>query len=420
MQSFVTTRFRNFKSRSQLERFQQRKLKQHLQWVKVHSSYYDSVDMSKFSEIPVMNRELFMKHFDELNTVGAKKADAFQIALGAEESRNFEPRLNNITVGLSSGTSGNRGLFLASDSERYDWAGTILAKLLPEVVTQKQRVALFLRSNSNLYTSVRSNRIEFQYFDLDSDVVEQITKLNRFQPTVLVSPPSRLRYLAEHADLVDFQPRKIFAGAERLELIDKLIIEKVFETDIKQIYQATEGFIAIACEQGKLHFNEDIFIVEKEYVDKSSGRYIPILTDFRRKSQPVIRYRLNDLLREVQCECGSVHQALEVEGREDDVFEFNDLTGNLKKVFPDELRSCIEALLPQGLEHYELKQLSSNRISVRLNPLNEAMKSSFELTFKNFCNQKEVVLPNMIYDVYNFESNSVKLRRVIRAIHPND
>lgn len=48
-----------------------------------------------------------------------------------------------------------------------------------------------------------------------------------------------------------------------------------------------------------------------------------MVTDLERKAQPIIRYRLNDILveRKEPCGCGSPFLALEkIEGREDDVF----------------------------------------------------------------------------------------------------
>jgi hypothetical protein len=36
-----------------------------------------------------------------------------------------------LTVGLSSGTSGNRGVFLVSRAERLRWAGILLGRALP-------------------------------------------------------------------------------------------------------------------------------------------------------------------------------------------------------------------------------------------------------------------------------------------------
>ena len=63
------------------------------------------------SALPIIDKEVMMEHFDTLNTVHISKEEAFHIAFEAEKRRNFSPTIRNITVGLSSGTSGNRGVF---------------------------------------------------------------------------------------------------------------------------------------------------------------------------------------------------------------------------------------------------------------------------------------------------------------------
>ncbi len=62
---------------------------------------------------------------------------------------------------------------------------------------------------------------------------------------------------------------------------------------------------------------------KKEYLDDS--RFYPIITDFKRTSQPIYRYRLNDILVEEKspCPCGSVFTRIaKIEGRSDDIFYF--------------------------------------------------------------------------------------------------
>ena len=54
------------------------------------------------------------------------KRQAMNIAVGSEKSRNFSETYNGISVGLSSGTSGHRGIFVISDRERSAWAGACL------------------------------------------------------------------------------------------------------------------------------------------------------------------------------------------------------------------------------------------------------------------------------------------------------
>ncbi len=62
-----------------------------------------------------------------------------------------------------------------------------------------------------------------------------------------------------------------------------------------------------------MHLNEDIVHIQKEYLDEQSRRFVPIITDFSRTSQPIIRYRLNDILTEADkpCLCGSPYTAIE-------------------------------------------------------------------------------------------------------------
>jgi len=62
-----------------------------------------------------------------------------------------------------------------------------------------------------------------------------------------------------------------------------------------------------------MHLNEDILIFQREYIDKSTGRFMLIITDFRRTAQPIIRDRLNDILLEntEPCQCGSLFRRIE-------------------------------------------------------------------------------------------------------------
>ncbi|NKF33203.1 hypothetical protein HER21_43035, partial [Pseudomonas sp. BGM005] len=90
--------------------------------------------------------------------------------------------------------------------------------------------------------------------------------------------------------------------------------------------QCTEGFLAHTCERGVIHLNEDGVLVEREALD--GERFTPIVTDLRRRAQPIVRYRLGDVLRERRepCPCGSALTAIErIEGREGDTLVFRRL-----------------------------------------------------------------------------------------------
>ncbi len=134
-----------------------------------------------------------------------------------------------------------------------------------------------------------------------------------------------LRFLAKSLREGELQisPLKILSVAEVLDPMDEQFIQETFEQKVHQVYQCTEGFLGCTCEHGTIHINEELLIMEKEYLD--DHKFIPIITDFSRKAQPILRYRLNDILTErtSPCPCGSPMLAIEkIEGRSDDIFYF--------------------------------------------------------------------------------------------------
>ena len=113
---YILPKGRCFRSRKALRRRQGRRLRRHLRYVSEHSPLYRG--MRKLSSYPVIDKAFMMEHFDRLNTVGIRREEAEAFAVQAERERDFAPKLRGVTVGLSSGTSGHRGIFLVSDKEK--------------------------------------------------------------------------------------------------------------------------------------------------------------------------------------------------------------------------------------------------------------------------------------------------------------
>lgn len=355
-----------FRTRQELEIWQERRVQRHLRkvlaWSLFYRHYYQGLNLQEWRKFPPIEKKMMMEHFDQLNTVGIRKDDAFRISFQSEESRDFSPQLNGISVGLSSGTSGNRGLFLVSHAERLRWAGVILAKMLPAPLWSGHKVAFFMRANNNLYSTVDSRRIEFKFFDLLEPMSIHIQKLNQFQPSILAAPPSALRILAEavRSNELTIKPNKVISMAEVLEPLDQSFISEQFQQAIHQVYQCTEGFLGTTCSHGRIHLNEDLVVIQKEYIDDQKRRFIPVITDFNRISQPIIRYRLNDVLVESDepCPCGSIFTVLEnIEGRCDDVFYLRSRFGEKRiPIFPDFLRRAVLQASAEITEYRVIQQ----------------------------------------------------------------
>ncbi len=356
------------RSRRQLLSYQDRKIAKHLNKVWRKSPFYKQYHADHTAELPLIDKRIMMESFSQLNTVGLSVKDAMEIALLGEDTREFSPKLEGYTVGLSSGTSGNRGLFLVSESEQNTWAGNILARTLPKSIFTKQRVALCLRANSNLYERSGNGRIQFRFFDLLFPLEEMIEGLNTYQPDVLIAPPFLLKIFLKENTL-QINPKRIISVAEVLDDALKSKLEKAYKQDIHQIYQCTEGFLAFTCTQGSLHLNEDLVRIEKQWIDEETRRFSPIITDFTRMTQPIIRYQLCDILIEAKepCSCGLPFTTIEaIEGRYDDVIYLKlENEEALKAVFPSLIcRVILRA--SEFVKHYEIEQLSINLIRIYL------------------------------------------------------
>lgn len=345
-----------FDSRATLEAYQQLKIGKHLSRLAASSEYFAPYAGKPLSAWPYMDKGVMMDNFDAMNPAGLRLADVFEVALRSEQDRNFAPLLNGYTVGLSSGTSARRGVFVASAAERAAWAGIILAKALPRGLFAGERVALFLRANSSLYTAVESRWLTFRFFDLFAAFESHHTALTDYAPTVLVAPAQVLRQLALAklaGKLPGVVPVKVISAAEVLEAVDRELIIRAFGA-VHELYQATEGFLASTCVHGTLHLNEEFVHVEPEWLDERKERFVPVITDFTRGTQPIVRYRLNDVLvRRVEpCPCGSHAMALRaIEGRCDDMLELPGTTGVPVHAFADVVSRALAQSLPLDADY---------------------------------------------------------------------
>ena len=309
-----------FKDRQALECYQIKALAAYREFLQQESPYFISGIPADFK----MNKAFMMEHFNELNTQGLDRDELLALALESERTRDFSPMIGEIAVGLSSGTSGHRGLFVTTEKERSMWAAAILAKMLPKGKLFGHKIAFFLRADNQLYQTVNSGLISLEYFDTFQGAEEHVERLNAYQPTILVAPASMLLELAKQVQAGNLQiaPSKVVSVAEILEEPDQQSIQEGFGLKkVDQVYQATEGFLACSCAYGNLHLNEDIVHVDKHYLD--DRRFYPIITDFKRTSQPIFQYELNDILVEnpEPCPCGSVFTRIDrIEGRSDDIF----------------------------------------------------------------------------------------------------
>jgi putative adenylate-forming enzyme len=317
--------------------------------VLMKSPFYSQYVNEPITNIPIISKAVMLENFERINTRGIKLDDALSVALQAERDRDFAPALGDVTVGLSSGTSGRRGVFLVSKQERLRWAGIMLALALPQPIWKPHRIAFFLRANSNLYGTLNQSRsLKLDFYDLTNGTGferEYLDRLNVTQPNVITAPASILKMLAQAVDAgkLSLKPIRIMSVAEVLEPDDEAYIEQQFGVGVHQIYQCTEGFLGLSAAPGRIVLNEAFTFIEKEWIDKASGRFVPIITDFSRVTQPIVRYRLDDVLVEDLDDVSPFTVLKRIEGRCDDVLYFRGSNGQPVPIYADAVRQAVGA-----------------------------------------------------------------------------
>jgi phenylacetate-coenzyme A ligase PaaK-like adenylate-forming protein len=84
-----------------------------------------------------------------------------------------------------------------------------------------------------------------------------------------------------------------------------------------------------------------------------------VITDLSRRVQPMIRYRMNDVVTfdPRHCPCGSAFRVLSrIEGRCDDVCYFEDSAGRRRPVFPDTIRRMTLLASPHILDYQAFQE----------------------------------------------------------------
>jgi phenylacetate-CoA ligase len=348
---------RTLRTRADIEAWQERQLAELQRHLLPRLPFYRDVAATGLAGLPVIDKCLLMSRFQDFNLPGIT-ADAGWAALAGDG------RVGSLHVGASTGTSGNRGLYVISEEERWRWLGTIVAKAMPQL--RRARIALILPLDTSLYATARSGLLKLRFFDLKQGLAACAEGVRALDPDTLIAPPKVLRWLSDNGGPLP-RVRHVFSAAEVLDPCDREIIEARFGVTVREIYMATEGLLGVACAHGTLHLCEDCVKFEYERPVPGSELVTPIITDFSRHTQAMVRYRMNDLLRlrDTPCPCGSPLQAVaQVEGRMDDLLHLPGANG-VVTVTPDVMRNAIVGA-DRRIGDFRLVQTGSDRLELSL------------------------------------------------------
>ena len=356
---------------STLREHQTHRVAQVLAHARQESPYYGSVLSAggDLASAPIMDKATMMAHFEEINTAGLPRDALVQFRIQQERAGALGLYRDGFSVGLSSGTSGSRGLTVLSKAERELYGCLLWARNgIPEHV-KNYRVLFALRTNNPSFMEPRSFGVKLVYVDYTHSPAELARLVDEKKLNVLAGPPSLLSMIARHRQSIQHPLDALISYAEVLDDEVRAYLEQTFDAPVVQIYQGAEGFIGSTCREGKLHLNEDILLVEQGDVGDASGKVKKaIITDLYRTTQPIIRYALDDLLEmdPGPCACGSCFRVIKrIHGRADDIFLLQGASGETRHLFPDYVRRAINQASDAILE-YQAIQHAVDAIEIRL------------------------------------------------------
>jgi putative adenylate-forming enzyme len=304
-------------TRSRLEAHQAESLHRLREFAYIHSPFYQRFHHGLFdrplNELPVLTKSMLMENFDEFVTDRSIHLNSVrEFAVGRAEDRLF---LDRYHVTATSGSSGQPGFFLfdepewltmvASFARGQEWSGAHVNLLRRRKMVTVASISPWHVSSQVAVTAkswwTPSIRIAA------SDPLETIVqRLNDNQPDILIAYASMGRILSEEqlAGRLHIQPAQTFTSSEVLTDETRRRVKAAWGDEPFNQYGATET-ADIAAEYKKcrhMHLFEDLVIVEvvdEQYQPVLPGTYGAklLVTTLFSRTQPLIRYEMNDSIR---------------------------------------------------------------------------------------------------------------------------
>jgi len=359
-------------SRAQLQAHQAKRLKTLRKLVDARSPFYQrfhhGLEQRPLQELPILTKATLMENFDSLVTDR-------QIRLEQAERYLSEPPtarlfLDRYVVLSTSGTTGRRGVFLFNE---HEWIAAIAAITRPIAwsgaagnLRNPPKSALIASATPWHYSarigkSLSTRLLPTLRLDAGEPLPVLVQRLNEWQPTALAVYPSVLTQLADEqvAGRLRIALKNVATSAEVLTAETRRRVEQAWGIRVFDTYGATEyAPIAAECTFGNKHLFEDRAIIE---VVDESGRAMPpgergdrlLLTLLERRTQPLIRYEISDMVRELpgECACGRKFRVIEsIEGRIEDVLHFprSDHTSARVTIHPNLFHAVLETVPATG------------------------------------------------------------------------
>jgi len=373
-------------TRAQLEDYQAVALLELRKYAYARSPFYQRFHKGlidrPFVELPVLTKAMLMENFNDLVTDRTLQLE--KIRRFAEEGEVGQRFQDRYYVTATSGSSGHPGFFLFDESEwtsilasfarGQEWSGVRIS------FTRQQKMATVAsispwHMSSQVAATVQSWWRPSLRILASQPISKSVEQLNAWQPEVLISYASMAGALAEEqlAGRLQINPKVVYVASEVLTTQTKQRVKEAWGDEPYNQYAATET-AGIASEHllcRHMYFYEDLVItevVDEQYRPVPVGEYgakILVTTLFSR-TQPLIRYELNDSVRVGAEEhaCALPFKVLEsVQGRVEDSLMLPALSGGEVLIRPLVINRIMDVAPVSG---WQIQQQADRGLAILL------------------------------------------------------
>jgi phenylacetate-CoA ligase len=315
-----------------------------------HSPFYArrlaSVDVDRFeiqdlAGLPVLGKPELMHELDDVFTDRRLSRGLIEQAL-ATTGPEPVPIFGRYLAQVSGGSSYHRGLFVSDLDNTVDGALCVLRSTSSPGSAPPAgglRIAMIAAGSSVHGTGLVSalnppgaGPAAIVSVPAILPIDEIVRRVEEIDPHVLSGYPTVLARLAQErsSGRLRAEPYRIQTTSERLTPALRRIIDQGFGAPIIDVFGCTEGLMGVTAPGGtSFTFNSDLMITE--LVDEEDRPVPPgtrssavLLTSIGNLTQPLIRYRLTDRLRQTSSEGSALLQAA-VDGLDVTLFRYHDV-----------------------------------------------------------------------------------------------
>lgn len=410
------------KTRDEIEKLQKKKLTKILEYAYDNSKYYKNAFESKgikrediknmpISKFPSMDKKILMENYDDILTVSDLNQDDLR-EFDKKESIDNKLLKGKYHVVHSSGSTGKPFYFVYDEKA---WNQMLLGiirgalwdmsmKDILKLLWNEPKIA-YIAATDGRYggamavgDGVSNLKLKQIFLDIKTPLEKWIKNINEFKPNIIIGYPSAIKILGKLIEnkQINVNVTRVISCGEPLGTTLRQYFEKVFKTDIINIYGASES-LALGVEKSSedgMYLFDDLNYIEIE----NGTMYLTSLYNF---AQPLIRYKLSDKLTLKGIDKKVPFTRVEsIVGRNEDIMWFGDNEKNREFIHP----LAIEGFCIEGMKDYQFRKIDNKSFEMLVEASDESKKENIK---KEMQTQMEKILSEKNLRYVNFKVNFV-------------